>query len=154
MTQFSVFRWKLYTDGNSVATLGNLLPCLCTLTVRSIFLSSDWFSWFPILVHCLLSSQKALLRKSVSFLFISSNQVSLHIDEISLKVVSKLNSSSYLSLFSQDNPLIIFVALCWTCSIKSATFLSSEIQNWKQNSSSTVNITFALQNMTITLKLN
>ncbi|KAK4832076.1 hypothetical protein QYF61_020632 [Mycteria americana] len=116
-------------DGASTTSLGNLFQCFTTLIVKNFFLISSLnlpsFSLKPL--PLVLSQQvllktpfkycKAAMRSPQSLLF------------------SRLNNPSSLSLSSQERcsiSLIIFVALLWTCSNRSMSFLCRGLQSWTQ----------------------
>lgn len=143
-------RWKLCSpSGQPTSLFGHLYSKKDLLVFRLIFLVFN-FSPLPLILSKGTTEKGCLLP--LHFL-----QSGIHTHWWGLPeslLFSKLNSSSSLSLFSQDNPLIIFVAICRTRSIKSATFLYWGTQNWKQHSCSIANITFTLQYMIITLKLS
>lgn len=142
-------RWKLYSPSRQPASLfDHPYSKKHLLVFRLIFLVFN-FSPLPLVLS------KGTTEKGchLPLHFLQSGIYTHWWDLPESLLFFKLNSSSSFSLFSQDNLLIIFVAICWSCSIKSATFLYWGTQNWKQYSSSIANITFTLQNKVITLKL-
>lgn len=80
-----------------MAFLGNLFQSLVTLKLRSIFLSSDWISWFSICptASCLVRGHYSLLLH-----FLPSGIYTHWLDPPESLLLSRLNSSSFLSLSS------------------------------------------------------
>uniref|UniRef100_A0A8B9QH24 Glycoprotein endo-alpha-1,2-mannosidase n=2 Tax=Apteryx owenii TaxID=8824 RepID=A0A8B9QH24_APTOW len=106
---------------------------------KEVFLMFKWnflcFSLCPLpLILSLGTTEKSLAPSSldppIRYLYL--------LIRISLSLLfSRLNRPSSLSFFSYkqcSSPLIVFVALCWTCSSRSVSVLYWGAQNWTQYS--------------------
>jgi len=120
-------------DGGSTTSLGNRFQCFTTLTVKNVFLLSSQklpsLSLKPLLL--VLSS----LAEKVPPMFpvgpLQESNVSPNL------LLSRLNNPNSLSLSLQErcsSPLINFVALLWTHSNNSISFLCWGLQGWTQYS--------------------
>ncbi|KAK4827084.1 hypothetical protein QYF61_014186 [Mycteria americana] len=100
----SILTLNVSRDGESTTSLGNLFQCLTTLILKNFFLVSSLN--LPPFRPPLSTERLQCLPGSLLF--------------------SKLSNSNSLSLSSWERcsiPLIIFVALLWTCSNRSVSFL-------------------------------
>jgi len=110
-----------------------LFQCLTTLWVKS-FLTSNLN--LPSFSHSFLSSHYQIVKKSVPLLLVSSFQVLKGHNDVSLEpFLLQANQANSLNLSSQESyssPLITLVALLWTRSKSSMSFLYWGSQAWMQ----------------------
>ena len=117
---------ELQSSWGWTAPLGNLFWCSATLTVVSyVQIEFLVFGFLPI-ASCPVTGLH--WEETGSMFFTPSHQIYVNIDENCLSLFrSRLNNPRSLSLFSCErcyNPVIL-VALCWTCSAKSMSFVST-----------------------------
>ena len=126
-------------EGASTTSLGQLFQCLTALIGKNFFLISNLnlhsFSSKPL---PLALSRHALVKSpSPAFSHVTFKYWKTSITSPCSLPFSRVNSPNSLSLSSQERcsiPLIIFVALLWTRSNKSTSFLCWWLQSWTQNS--------------------
>jgi len=127
-------RWVLNIsrEGESTSSLGSLFQGSVTLRGKKFFLMFKWnflcFSLCPFPLVLLLAPLKRVWPHPLD---IHPSDIYKHILG-PLSAFSRLNKPSSLSLSS--SPLIILVALCWTLSSSSSSFLNWGAQNWTEYS--------------------
>lgn len=114
--------------------MGNLFQCLITLTIKKnllllkLLLHWNRISYIPACTHCLLPWHWVWLKKAWLHLFCLPHQIFIYILVRSLwaftypgwAVSSSFNFPSHGRC---SIPLLTFMALCWTCFIRSMSVL-------------------------------
>ena len=121
-------------EGDSTTSLGNLFQCSVTHRVKKFFLMFRWNFLCFILCPLLLVLSLGTTEESGPILLTPTLQI--FITSTFSLVFFRLNKPSSLSFSSQDrcySPLIL-VALHWTLSSSSSSFLKWVAQNWTQYS--------------------
>ena len=126
-------------DGASTASLGNLFQCVTTLGVKSYLLISNLNLPCPSLkpFPLVLSLSTLVNSLSTSCLYAPFKYWKATMRSPQILLLSKQNKPSSLSLSSQErcsSPQIISVALLWTRSKSSTSFLYWGLQAWMQYS--------------------
>lgn len=126
--------FNIFTDGDSIIPLVNLSQCLITLRVKKFFLCLSGISLFSVGAPYLSSFYWALLRRVWSISILCSQTLIRLLPSLLFSRLHKPNFQPFLPVEILQS-LAFFMALYWTWSSMSASFLYWGCQNWTQHSS-------------------